>query len=185
MNASANRRIGGPGAGGARSLELEPIPLSPGAKVDDRKVNWRKLKLLSPASRLIRSASDPFDVWTAELTAIWPDCAAENAASFWSLISAIYALTDEEKTPLRATEAYGFAGGSATTGKRKLLALIEAGLVRAVKNSKRRNEKFIHLSAPARDAVLKTLDHWSEHFAQDAAAYRKFRKKRAVESDGA
>lgn len=148
---------------------MEPISLSP----------WRDADLFSPASRLIRSASDPFAVWTAQLTMIWPACDAESAPSFWSLISAIYALTEEENTPLRATDAYGFAGGSMTTGKRKLLALIEAGLVRTAKNPKRRNEKFIRLAEPTRDAVVMTLDHWAEHFAHDAAVYRKFRKKQA------
>ena len=68
---------------------------------------------------------------------------AADAVHHWNLLSAIYALTEEEKVKLRATEAYAFAGGSATTGKRKLVALIKADLVLTAKTQARRNEKFV------------------------------------------
>ncbi|MCI4678031.1 hypothetical protein K9U39_17305 [Rhodoblastus acidophilus] len=106
---------------------------------------------------------------------IGPSLDAADAVHYWNLLAAIYALTEEEKVKLRATDAYGFSGSSATTGKRKLLALIKADLVLTAKNPGRRNEKFVFISEAAKDAVLRTLDEWAHYFEAYSAAYRKYR----------
>ena len=77
-----------------------------------------------------------------------------DAIPFWNLLSAIYALTEEEHVKLRATDAYAFAGGSATTGKRKLVALIRAKMVLTARNPAKRNEKFVSIADDARGAVF-------------------------------
>lgn len=136
---------------------------------------WDGQKITSPATRLIKGASDPYVFWLNELREIGPTLDAADAVHYWNLLSAIYALTEEEKVKLRATDAYAFAGGSATTGKRKLVALIKADLVLTAKNPGRRNEKFVSISAAARRAVLRTLDEWAHHFETHTTAYRKYR----------
>lgn len=140
---------------------------------------WNGHKITSPATRFIRNTCDPYAFWTDELKAIWPEVDGSDASAFWNLLSAIYALTEEEHVNLRATDAYAFTGGSQTTGKRKLLALIDAGLVVAVRNPSRRNEKFVTISDGARTAVLRTLDKWASYFDAGAAAYREYRSSSA------
>lgn len=137
---------------------------------------WDGQKITSPATRLIKSASDPYLFWMGELSRIGASVDETDAIHFWNLLSAIYALTEEEHVPLRATDAYAFAGGSATTGKRKLIALMKAKLVVTAKNPGRRNEKFVSISDEARGAVLRTLDQWARYVATNAAAYREYRK---------
>ncbi|WP_298426023.1 hypothetical protein [Rhodoblastus sp.] len=136
---------------------------------------WDGQKITSPATRFIRSTCDPYGFWLNQLKRVWPSADEDDASSFWNLLSAIYALTEEEKVKLRATDAYAFAGGSTTTGKRKLVALINAGLVLTAKNPSRRNEKFVVISEEARGAVLRTLDEWASYFEADTAAYRRYR----------
>jgi hypothetical protein len=136
---------------------------------------WDGKKITSPATRLVKGTADPYAFWLEQLKKIAPSLDPTDAAHYWNLLSAIYALTEEEKVKLRATDAYVFVGGSATTGKRKLLALVKAQLVLTAKNPARRNEKFVSISDAARDAVLRTLDEWASHFETHAAAYRKYR----------
>ena len=99
-------------------------------------------KITSPATQLIKSVSHPFSLWSAELKKTGLAFDESDAVAFWNVLSAIYALTEEEHVKLRATDAYAFAGGSATTGKRKLAALIQAKLVLTTRNTAKRNEKF-------------------------------------------
>jgi hypothetical protein len=136
---------------------------------------WDGQKITSPATQLVKGASDPFVFWSNQLREIGPGLDAADAVQHWSLLSAIYALTEEENVKLRATDAYAFAGGSATTGKRKFVALVKAGLVLTAKNPGRRNEKYVSISESARRAVLRTLDEWARLFETHSAAYRKYR----------
>jgi hypothetical protein len=135
---------------------------------------WYGQKITSPTTRFIRNTCDPYAFWAAELKAVWPEFDPADANTFWKLLSAIYALTEEEHLKLRATDAYAFTGGSPTTGKRKLHALIDAGLVLAARNPGRRNEKLVSISDEARTAVLRTLDQWASYF-EAGAAYRAYR----------
>lgn len=136
---------------------------------------WDGQKITSPATRIIKRASDPLSAWSAQLRQIGLDFDETDAIPFWNLLSAIYALTEEEHVKLRATDAYAFAGGSSTTGKRKLVALVRAGLVLTAKNPSRRNEKFVSVSKDVKDAVLRILNQWADRFEADAADYREYR----------
>jgi len=136
---------------------------------------WDDRKITSPATKLIMRASDPLAFWAAELQNAGLTFEEADVIPFWNLLSAIYALTEEEHAPLRATDAYAFSGGSATTGKRKLVALIRAKLVLTARNPARRNEKFVSVSKEARCAVLRTLDRWARFCEADTAAYLEYR----------
>jgi hypothetical protein len=136
---------------------------------------WDGQTITSPATRIIKRASDPLSAWSTQLRQIGLDFDETDAIPFWNLLSAIYTLTEEEHVKLRATDAYAFAGGSSTTGKRKLVALIRAGLVLTAKNPSRRNEKFVSVSKDVKDAVLRILDQWADCCEADAAAYREYR----------
>jgi hypothetical protein len=145
--------------------EMERAPPSP----------WDGQKITSPATQFIKRASDPLSAWSTELRRIGLDFDETDATPFWNLLSAIYALTEEEHVKLRATDAYAFAGGSATTGKRKLVALIRAKLVLTARNPAKRNEKFVSIAEDARGAVLRTLDRWADSCEADAVAYREYK----------
>ncbi len=136
---------------------------------------WIGQKITSPTTRLVKGTCDPHVFWLNELREIGPTLDTADAVQHWNPLSGIYALTEEEKVKLRATDAYAFAGGSATTGKRKFVALVKAGLVLTAKNPGRRNEKFVTISEAARRAVLRTLDEWADHFETHTSAYRKYR----------
>lgn len=136
---------------------------------------WDRQKVTSPATRFIKSTIDRHAFWLNELRKIGPSLDEADAIHYWNLLSAIYALTEEEKLNLRATDAYSFSGGSATTGKRKLMALIGARLVLTAKNPGRRNEKLLFVSEEAGSAVLRTLDQWASCFQANTAAYLSYR----------
>lgn len=136
---------------------------------------WTDKSITSPATKLILCATDPLSCWATELRELGVICDEADAVSYWSLLSSIYALTEEEHLKLRATDAYRFSGGSAVKGKRKLVALIRARLVLTAINPAKRNEKFVSISQDAKNAVLRTLDRLALDFEADAAAYRNYR----------
>ena len=146
---------------------------------------WDGQKITSPATQLIKSVGHPFSLWSAELKKTGLAFEESDAVAFWNVLSAIYALTEEEHVKLRATDAYAFAGGSATTGKRKLVALIQAKLVLTTRNTAKRNEKFVSVSDEARRAVLQTLDRWTDCYEAEFSAYRKYRSSDAGQRHGA
>lgn len=136
---------------------------------------WDGYDVTSPITRIVKRAIDQFALWSGELHAMGMSFDEGDAIPYWNLLSAIYVLTEEEGVSLRATDAYGFCGGSATTGKRKLAALIRQGLVETRENPARRTEKFVRVSPRARQAVVATLDSWADNYAADTAAYRQHR----------
>ncbi|WP_374547735.1 hypothetical protein [Rhodoblastus sp.] len=137
---------------------------------------WDDRKITSPATRLIRCASDPLVFWIEELRNLGLVFDETDGLAYWNLLSAIYALTEEERVKLRATDAYPFAGCSPTTGKRKLIALIRANLILTTRNPARRNEKFVVVSGEAKTAILRTLDRWASNWEAETAVYRQYRR---------
>jgi hypothetical protein len=137
---------------------------------------WHGYKITSPATKIIKRASDQFSLWLSELRRMGLEFEEGDAVTFWNLLSAIYALTEEEQVKLRATDAYTFSGGSATTGKRKLAALIRAKLVLTTENPAKRTEKFVTVSKDVKAAVIKTLDSLADNYKADTTAYLKYRR---------
>ena len=136
---------------------------------------WDSYKINSPATRLIKRAGEQFAFWTSELEKMGLKFEEGDAIPYWNLLTAIYALTEEENVRLRATEAYAF-GSSNTTAKRKLAALIKAKLVLTAENPDRRTEKFVTVSKEVKAAVLRTLNSWAKNYEADTTAYRKYRR---------
>lgn len=141
---------------------------------------WDGYAVASPSTRIVKRAIDQFALWSGKLADLGLSFDEGDAIPYWNLLSAIFVLTEEEGVSLRATDAYGFSGGSATTGKRKLAALIRTGLVETRENPARRTEKFVRVSAAARRAIVDTLDSWATNYAADTAAYQRYRAKQAV-----
>lgn len=136
---------------------------------------WEGYAVTSPPTRIVKRAIDQFALWSGKLRDLGLSFEEGDAIPYWNLLSAIFVLTEEEGVALRATDAYAFCGGSPTTGKRKLAALIRHGLIATRENPARRTEKFVRVSEGARRAVIETLDSWAENYAADTAAYQRHR----------
>ncbi|MCL2713792.1 MAG: hypothetical protein FWD68_04145 [Alphaproteobacteria bacterium] len=136
---------------------------------------WVGYPANSPVTKIIKRAITQFALWSTQLHELGATFDEGDAIPYWNLLSAIHALTDEEGHPLRATDAYAFAGGSLSTGKRKLAELIRLGLVVTRENPTKRTERFVTISPAARRAVIVTLDSWADNYAEDTAAYIKHR----------
>jgi len=138
---------------------------------------WAAYAANSPITKIIKRAINQFAQWSLQLRDLGLTFEEGDAIPYWNLLSAIYSLTEEEGHTLRATDAYAFAGGSLTTGKRKLADLIRHGLVVTRENPDRRTEKFVTVSDAARRAIIVTLDSWADNYAADTAAYEKHRSQ--------
>jgi len=138
---------------------------------------WEGYPANSPTTKIIKRAITQFALWSSQLRELGVTFDEGDAIPYWNLLSAIYALAEEESYPLRATDAYAFAGGSLSTGKRKLAELIRFGLVLTRENPARRTERFVTISGEARQAVIITLDSWAKNYAEDTAAYKRHRLK--------
>lgn len=136
---------------------------------------WTNYPANSPVTKIVKRAIDQFAFWSSQLQRLGMKFDEGDSIPYWNLLSAIYSLTEEEGQPLRATDAYAFAGGSPTTGKRKLGALIRQGLVVTKENPAKRTEKFVAVSEEAKRAVVATLDSWADNYEVDTAAYKKHR----------
>ena len=146
---------------------------------------WEDYAVTSPSTRIVKRAIDQFALWSGKLHGLGLSFDEGDAIPYWNLLSAIFVLTEEEGVALRATDAYAFCGGSPTTGKRKLAALIREGLVLTQENPARRTEKFVRVSGDAKQAVVDTLDSWAENYAADTAAYQRYRMTQKVERGAA
>jgi DNA-binding MarR family transcriptional regulator len=133
---------------------------------------WTNYSANSPVTKIVKRAIDQFAFWSSQLQRLGMKFDEGDSIPYWNLLSAIYSLTEEEGQPLRATDAYAFAGGSPTTGKRKLGALIKQGLVVTKENPAKRTEKFVTVSDEAKRAIVATLDSWADNYEADTAAYK-------------
>ena len=140
---------------------------------------WTNYPANSPVTKIVKRAIDQFAFWSSQLQRLGMEFDEGDSIPYWNLLSAIYSLTEEEGQSLRATDAYAFAGGSPTTGKRKLGALIKQGLVVTKENPAKRTEKFMAVSDDVKRAVVATLDSWADNYEADTAAYKHHRSGQA------